>query len=203
MCRVEKHGRSQTGKHQESVPLHQRRTKEEEKGSRRTGEEESQSSDHGRRRRSGTGIQPGHQGQGIHRAGRTFRLRQVDDAAHGGRSGRDQRRRAVHRREADERCGTEGPRHRDGLPELRPVPAHDRVRQHGLLPEAASHPERRDRQEGARGCGDPGHHTVPGAQAEGAVGRPETARGHRPRDRARPEGDADGRASVEPGREAA
>ena len=35
----------------------------------------------------------------------------------------------------------EGPRHRHGLPELRPVPSHDGVRQHGLLAEAAPHPE--------------------------------------------------------------
>ena len=36
-------------------------------------------------------------------------------------------RRAVHRRQADERRGAQGPGHRHGLPELRPVSPHDRV----------------------------------------------------------------------------
>ena len=35
--------------------------------------------------------------------------------------------------------------HRHGVPELRPVPPHDRVRKHGLLPEAEEGPQRRDR----------------------------------------------------------
>ncbi len=35
----------------------------------------------------------------------------------------------------------EGPRHRDGLPELRAVPAHDGRRQHGLRPEDRRHAE--------------------------------------------------------------
>ena len=36
----------------------------------------------------------------------------------------------------------ERPRYRNGIPELRAVPAHERVRQHGFLPEAAPHSER-------------------------------------------------------------
>ena len=35
----------------------------------------------------------------------------------------------------------EGTRHRHGVPELRPLPAHDRARQHGLQPEARGHRE--------------------------------------------------------------
>ena len=38
----------------------------------------------------------------------------------------------------------QGPRHRDGLPVLRALPAHDRPRQHGLRPEAAEDAEGRD-----------------------------------------------------------
>ena len=45
------------------------------------------------------------------------------------------RRRDAHRRHGRQRQGAEGPRHRDGVPELRPVPAHDRARQHGLRAE--------------------------------------------------------------------
>ena len=33
----------------------------------------------------------------------------------------------LERRQADERRGTQGPGHRHGVPELRPVPPHDRV----------------------------------------------------------------------------
>ena len=40
----------------------------------------------------------------------------------------------------------EGPRHRDGVPELRSVSAHDRVQEHGFRPGAAQDPEGRDRQ---------------------------------------------------------
>ena len=46
------------------------------------------------------------------------------------------RRRAAHRRQGGQRQGAEGPRHRDGVPELRALPAHDRAREHGVRPEA-------------------------------------------------------------------
>ena len=46
------------------------------------------------------------------------------------------------------------PGHRHGLPELRPVPAHDRLRQHGLRPEAPPRPQARHRQ--ARRARPPG-----------------------------------------------
>ncbi len=55
---------------------------------------------------------------------------------------------APHRRPRRERRAAEGPRHRHGLPELRAVPAHERVRQHGLRPQAAEGPEARDRRSG-------------------------------------------------------
>ena len=42
------------------------------------------------------------------------------------------RRRAHDRRRRREPALAEGPRHRDGLPELRALPAHDRAREHGL-----------------------------------------------------------------------
>ena len=37
------------------------------------------------------------------------------------------------------------PRHRDGLPELRALPAHERLRQHGLRPQAAPRQQAGDR----------------------------------------------------------
>src|SRR3712207_8523808 len=45
----------------------------------------------------------------------------------------------------------EGPGHRDGLPELRAVPAHVRRRQHGLRPEDRRRGQDRDPPPGARG----------------------------------------------------
>ena len=39
---------------------------------------------------------------------------------------------AAHRRQGGQRRGAQGPRHRHGLPELRPLPAHDGGREHRL-----------------------------------------------------------------------
>ncbi len=97
----------------------------------------------------------------------------------------------------------EGPRHRDGLPELRALPAHDRAREHGLR---AAPPRRRqggDQQEGRGLCPDPGPRAPPRPQAVPALGRSAPARGDGPRDRARPGGVPDGRAALEPRRQAA
>ena len=47
------------------------------------------------------------------------------------------------RRQGDERGRAEGPRHRDGVPELRALPAHDGVREHGVRAEAAQAAEGR------------------------------------------------------------
>ena len=150
-----KNGDCSTEKHQESLPLRQRRAeeKEQEEG-RGAGKEEGQPSDHGRGRCGGAGVQPGHRGQGVHRSGRAFRLRQVHHAAHGGGAGGDQRRRAGDRRQGGQRRGAEGPGYRHGVPELRAVPAHDGVREHGFLAEAAPHPQGHHRPEGAGGGGD-------------------------------------------------
>ncbi len=60
-------------------------------------------------------------------------LRQEHAAAHAGRAGGDQRRRDHDRRQGGQRPRVEGPRHRDGVPELRAVPAHDGAREHGLF----------------------------------------------------------------------
>ena len=49
------------------------------------------------------------------------------------------------RRRGRQRQGAQGPRHRDGLPELRAVPAHDRAREHGLRAQAGEGRQGRDR----------------------------------------------------------
>ena len=71
----------------------------------------------------------------------------------------------AHRRARRERPAAEGPRRRDGLPELRAVPAHVCLRGHGLRVEAPEDEQAGDRAAGA-GCGrDPWAHRVPAAQA--------------------------------------
>ena len=54
--------------------------------------------------------------------------------AHGRRAGGDHLGRDPHRRPGGERPAADGPRHRHGVPELRALPAHERVRQHGVRP---------------------------------------------------------------------
>ena len=48
------------------------------------------------------------------------------------------------------RCPAEGPRHRDGLPKLCALSAHDGLQEHGVRPAIAELPERRNREAGAR-----------------------------------------------------
>ena len=101
-----------------------------------------------RRLRGRQGPQPGHRRRRVHDPGRPVGLRQVDGAADGRRAGGHHRRRAEDRRPGRQRQGAQGPRHRDGVPELRPVPAHDRAREHGLRAQAGQDPPGRDRPEG-------------------------------------------------------
>ena len=69
-------------------------------------------------------------------------VRQDDGAAHGRRAGgRSPRATDPHRRPRRQRRAAQGARHRDGVPELRALPAHDRLRQHGVRAEAAKMPK--------------------------------------------------------------
>ena len=112
-------------------------------------------------------------------------------------SGRDLDRRA-HR----QRPPPEGPGHRDGVPELRALPAHERVRQHGLRPQDAEVPQAGDRQARPGRGRDPRHPGAAQAQAAPALGRPAPARGRRPGHRPAPSGVPVRRAAVEPRRQA-
>ena len=95
-------------------------------------------------------------------------------------------RRAVYRRHAGERRCAEGPRHRDGVPELRALSAYDRVAENMAFP-LKLRKVPKEEIDAARGAGreHPRHHRVPRPQAEGALRRPASARRHRPRHRAR------------------
>ena len=101
-----------------------------------------------------------------------------------------------------QRPHAEGTEHRDGLPELRALPAHDGRGQPRLQPEAPQ-----DAEEGGRGARPEGRQHppdrgVPEAQAARALGRPAPARRDGPGDRPRARGVPDGRAPLEPRREA-
>ena len=95
-------------------------------------------------------------------------------------------------------------RRRDGVPVVRALPAHDRLRQPRLRPaQQAQRPEGRDRAARPRGGEDPRPRPAAEAQAQAALRRPAPARRARPRDRARAGGLPDGRAAFEPRRRAA
>ena len=102
-----------------------------------------------------------------------------------------------------QRPAAQGPRHRDGVPELRAVPAHDRRGQPGLRPQAPAHAQGRDQAAGRRGRGAARPRAVPEPQARRAVGRPAPAGRDGPGDRPRAAGVPDGRAAVQPRRQAA
>ncbi len=110
-----------------------------------------------RRNEGGQRPQPGNRGRRVPRPRRPVGLRQDDRAADGRRS-RGHLRGAAEDRRADRQLrAVARPRHRDGLPELRALPASHRLRQHRLQPEAEE-----DGQEGDR----------PAHQRSGAAARP-------------------------------
>ncbi len=86
------------------------------------------------------GSEPRHRGRRVHRPGRPVGVWQDHRAPDGRRTRVDHRRHDLDRRPSGEHRAAEGTGHRDGVPELRAVSAHDRVRQHGVraqAPEAA------------------------------------------------------------------
>ena len=109
----------------------------------------------------------------------------------------------LHRRPRRQRPRARRARHRHGVPELRALSAHDRLRQHGLRPAQPRHAQARDRRPRARGGAHPRHRAAPRPQAARAVRRPAPARRHGPRHRARAAGLPVRRAAVQPRRQAA
>ena len=102
-----------------------------------------------------------------------------------------------------QRPAAEGPRHRHGVPELRALSAHDRVREHGVRPQAAQFPQGRD--QGARRPRrrHSRHHRAAGAPPQAALRRPAPARRHGPRHRAQAQGVPLRRAAVQSRRQIA
>ena len=108
------------------------------------------------------------------------------------------------RRRGRQHAAAEGPGRGDGLPELRALPAHVGLRQHGLRAEDARRRRRPRSSGGSRGAAQDAR-ALRGAEEEAAdaLRRPAAARRDGARDRARAAGVPDGRAALEPRREAA
>ena len=126
--------------------------------------------------------------QGVRGAGRAIRLRQVDDLAHDRRAGGHQQRRDPHRRPRGQSPAAARPRHRDGVPELRALSAHERVRQSCLRPAQQEDARARDQGRDRSRRRDPRPARAAAAQAAPALGRPAAARRARPLHRAQPAG---------------
>ena len=132
----------------------------------------------------------------------TIRLRQDHRPAHGGRTGRHHGGDAADRRQGRQQPVAERARHRHGLPELRPLPPHDGGPEHRLRPQSRQATEDRDRREGPQRGRDPRADGVVGAQARPALGWPTSAGRHGPGHRPGAVGVPDGRAAVQPRRQA-
>ena len=139
----------------------------------------------------------------VHGPGRPVRVRQDDDPAHGRRARGGHRRRDRDRRSRRDRPGPQGSRHRDGVPELRALPAHDGRAEPRLRAQAAQDAEGRDQAPRRRRRAHPRPRSAAQAQAGGALGRSAAARRDGPRDGARAARLPDGRAALEPRRQAA
>ena len=79
---------------------------------------------------------PGDSRRRVHCAGGAVRLRQVHAPAHYRRAGRGECRH-IEIGGQDVTCAPARPRHRHGVPELRALPLHERVREHRLWPARA------------------------------------------------------------------
>src|SRR5216110_1817195 len=93
-------------------------------------------------------------------------------------------------------------RHRDDLPELRALPAHDGRAEYGLRASDAEASEATDPDAGERRRRRPRAHAGAQQTAAHALGRPAPARRDGPSDRSRATGVPDGRAALEPRRKA-
>ena len=104
-----------------------------------------------------TGREPRDRGEGVRDAARPFGLRQDDDAAPARGLPRARRRRDPGRRPASLLAARPRPAraapHGHGVPELRHLAAHERVRERGLRPPARQDRPRRDRRAGRPGAG--------------------------------------------------
>ena len=143
-------------------------------------------------------------GRRVRRVRRAVGLGQDDGAAAGRRAGGADGGRDQRRRPGGEPPGAARPRHRDGVPGLRAVSADDGAAEPGVRACGCGRWGGREIEERVAAGGRHARHRVAaGAEAARAVGRPAAAGGAGPGAGPRAEGVPDGRAAVEPGREAA
>src|SRR5262245_60201806 len=128
----------------------------------------------------GEGREPRDPRQGFRGSGGPFGLRQDYNLADGGGTRIHHIRRCFDRRYGGEQSAAHGSRHRHGIPELRALPAHDRLRQHGFRPEDAQIRAHRDRYARAGGGRDPRNPEFAEANTAAAVRRTAPARRPRP-----------------------
>ena len=145
---------------------------------------------------------PGDSRPGVHGARRAVRLWQDDRAPDGCRPRGHLGRRDSHRRPGRQPRPVPRPRHRDGVPELRALSAPHGLREHRLRAEGQEGAEERDPAARQRGRAGARTRPVSPAEAEGPFRRPAPARRDGSRHRAAAAGVPDGRAAVEPRREA-
>ncbi|CAA9230998.1 MAG: Various polyols ABC transporter, ATP-binding protein, partial [uncultured Blastococcus sp.] len=157
----------------------------------------------GHREAGGRRPRPAHRGRGVPRPRRPVRVRQVHQPADARRPGGRRPGRHHDRRPQGHEPEVQGPRHRDGVPELCPLSAHDGRGQHGLRAEDRRGGQGGDLQAGRRGREDPRPGAVPRPPAEAALRWPAPTGRHGPGHRPVAPGVPDGRAAVQPGREAA
>ena len=144
-----------------------------------------------------------HDPQGrVRRASRPLGLRQVDDAQHPRRPPAGDERRHLSRFDAHRHAAARTARLRHGVPELCALSAHERAQEHRLRPRHAPSAESGDRPEGRRGDRHGAARRPGGQAARPTLGRPAAARRHRASDRRRTAFGDDGRAAVEPRRQA-
>ena len=147
---------------------------------------------------------PHHRRRGVPGAARALGMREDHPAAHDRRPGGADRGRCPHRRQRRHRAAAAGPADRDGVPELRPLPAQDGAGQH-RLPAArgpACRPGQRERK--ARwAAGTAGHRAPARPPASPALRRRAPACRAGPRAGARAARVPARRAAVQPRRQAA
>ena len=141
-------------------------------------------------------------GRGVHGPGGPVGLRQDHQPADDRRPRGHHRGHPLDRRPGRQRHRAQGSRHRDGLPELRALPPHERLRQPGLRPQAAQGRQEGDRPARQGGGRDDPADGTPRAQAQGALRRPAPARRAGPGDRPGARRLPHGRAALEPRRQA-
>ena len=152
-----------------------------------------------RRRQAGhQGRRSGSQPRRVRRLRRPVGLRQVHASADDLRAGKDHVRPTADWRRGHERGRGVGPRHRDGVPVLRTLPAHDGRREHELCASHGQDAASGGGKAGPEGRRYPADHAPSAAQAQGHVGWAATAGGDRSGNRARTQGVSVRRAAVEP-----